>query len=174
VGERKTCTYNYKSSPANVFYCDRAGPILHTTCAKLYSHKFHICLLILSLTNQLLLFHQHLLVIRCDYAKKLRIYHTIYSHSIVGGTNSALAKFRVDSVSGDVETTGTFDIDGGITYFDLVVMVTDGGTSSLSDTRLLRVGLTDVNDNSPVFSQTVYDVTVTEVSCMCMTSQPQR
>jgi len=70
----------------------------------------------------------------------------------------------VDPVSGEIETTGTFDIDGGITYFDLVVKAADQGTSSLSVTRQLKVGLTDINDNSPVFSQNVYDVTVAEVS----------
>ncbi|KAK2158072.1 hypothetical protein LSH36_178g06015 [Paralvinella palmiformis] len=78
------------------------------------------------------------------------------------GSNSALDKFRVDPVSGEIETTGTFDIDGGITYFDLVVKAADQGTSSLSVTRQLKVGLTDINDNSPVFSQNVYDVTVAE------------
>ena len=83
---------------------------------------------------------------------------------ILGGTNSALDKFRVDPVSGDIETTGTFDIDGGITYFDLVVKAADQGASPNYVTRQLRVGLTDVNDNSPAFSQALYDVTITEVS----------
>lgn len=46
--------------------------------------------------------------------------------------------------------------------FSLTVEATDGETPSLSDRAVVSINVTDVNDNSPVFSQTVYAAVVSE------------
>ncbi|CAL4152665.1 unnamed protein product, partial [Meganyctiphanes norvegica] len=46
----------------------------------------------------------------------------------------------------------------------LTVTATDGGTPPLSATMLVNVNITDINDNAPIFTQSVYDVTVKENS----------
>lgn len=48
--------------------------------------------------------------------------------------------------------------------FYLTVEATDGGTPPLSDMATVNINLTDVNDNSPVFSQGVYSAVVSEDS----------
>ena len=39
---------------------------------------------------------------------------------------------------------------------------TDGGTPSLSDVATVNINVTDINDNSPVFSQDTYTTVVSE------------
>ena len=45
--------------------------------------------------------------------------------------SSAASLFRIDSVSGQIQTTGTFERDGaaGKEYFDLVVQAADNGVT---------------------------------------------
>ncbi len=79
-----------------------------------------------------------------------------------GATVSALGAFRVDPTSGVIQTTSSFDYESGITYYDVTVQAADRGAPSRSITRTLRIGVQDVNDNAPVFSDLVYDATTTE------------
>lgn len=46
--------------------------------------------------------------------------------------------------------------------FSLTVEATDGETPSLSDRAIVSINVTDINDNSPVFSQSVYTAVVSE------------
>ncbi|NXH91720.1 PCDGE protein, partial [Edolisoma coerulescens] len=46
--------------------------------------------------------------------------------------------------------------------FELVLMAVDGGDPARSGTVQIRVNVTDLNDNSPVFSKRVYDARVAE------------
>lgn len=46
--------------------------------------------------------------------------------------------------------------------FSLTVEATNGDTPSLSDRAIVSVNVTDINDNSPVFSQAVYAAVVSE------------
>lgn len=46
--------------------------------------------------------------------------------------------------------------------FSLTLEATDGESASLSDRAVVSINVTDVNDNSPVFSQEVYTAVVSE------------
>ncbi|NWI55638.1 PCDGE protein, partial [Calyptomena viridis] len=47
-------------------------------------------------------------------------------------------------------------------FFELLLTAVDGGDPSRSGTVQIRVNVTDANDNSPVFSQSVYEARVAE------------
>ncbi|KAK2185389.1 hypothetical protein NP493_238g00006 [Ridgeia piscesae] len=76
------------------------------------------------------------------------------------GTN----KFRIDSASGVVSTTGALERDGaaGKAYYDIALVATDGGASPRTTARTLRVGVVNINDNTPTFSQSVYEASIAE------------
>ena len=78
--------------------------------------------------------------------------------------SSGTSKFRVDPASGVVATIGAFDRDGaaGRSYYDIALVATDGGSPARTATRTLRVGIVNVNDNTPAFGQSVYDASVAE------------
>ena len=44
----------------------------------------------------------------------------------------------------------------------LTVMATDGGSPPLSNTAIIRINVTDANDNFPAFAQKVYNAAVPE------------
>lgn len=46
--------------------------------------------------------------------------------------------------------------------FELTVQVSDGGTLSLSSTQTLTLLLLDVNDETPLFEQNIYRVSIME------------
>ena len=85
-----------------------------------------------------------------------------YFYVLPLGTNAAVTgKFRVDEDTGEIITTSTFDYES-MTYYDSVVKARDKGTVPYEITRGVRIGITDFNDQNPVFSQSVYDVTTDE------------
>ena len=47
-------------------------------------------------------------------------------------------------------------------FFNAQVIAYDGGTPPLSGTQLIEVSVADVNDNSPVFKQSTYEIEVAE------------
>ncbi|XP_042677339.1 LOW QUALITY PROTEIN: neural-cadherin-like [Centrocercus urophasianus] len=77
--------------------------------------------------------------------------------------------FRLDSQTGSVYTASVFDREKKGSYL-LEVESVDGSESARpgkhgrpnSDTAYVRVFITDVNDNKPVFTQSVYEVNVDE------------
>ncbi|XP_041367349.1 protocadherin Fat 3-like [Gigantopelta aegis] len=73
--------------------------------------------------------------------------------------------FNIDSSLGDLTVAKPVDRDGpaGIRFFDNVtVMVTDKAGHSVSMT--LNITVTDINDNSPVCTDDIINITVTENS----------
>ncbi|KAJ8383115.1 hypothetical protein SKAU_G00038930 [Synaphobranchus kaupii] len=83
------------------------------------------------------------------------------SYAVVGGNERGT--FSIDSRTGDIFVIESLDYERAHEYY-LTIEATDGGSPSLSDTATVNINVTDVNDNSPVFSQTVYAAVVGEDS----------
>ncbi|KAG9335984.1 hypothetical protein JZ751_003383 [Albula glossodonta] len=81
------------------------------------------------------------------------------SYAIVSGNEHGM--FSVNPQTGDIFVVESLDYETSHEYY-LTVEATDGGTPSLSDMATVNINLTDVNDNSPIFSQSVYSAVVSE------------
>uniref|UniRef100_A0A672LHY1 Protocadherin Fat 1-like n=1 Tax=Sinocyclocheilus grahami TaxID=75366 RepID=A0A672LHY1_SINGR len=81
------------------------------------------------------------------------------TYAIINGNERGA--FRVDPHTGGVFVIEPLDYETAHEYY-LTVEATDGGTPSLSDMATVNINLTDVNDNSPVFSQDIYSAVVSE------------
>ena len=69
--------------------------------------------------------------------------------------------FSIGADSGEISLTGTLDFEKTREY-RLLVVATDQGSSPLSANMTLTVRVKDVNDNSPEFTRTVYEMRVPE------------
>ncbi|XP_019899394.2 protocadherin Fat 1a isoform X4 [Esox lucius] len=81
------------------------------------------------------------------------------SYAIVSGNEHGM--FSVDPRTGDIFIIEPLDFEASHEYY-LTVEAADGGTPSLSDMATVNINLTDVNDNSPAFSQSTYTAVVAE------------
>lgn len=70
--------------------------------------------------------------------------------------------FEVDLYTGDVMVTATLDFESAVTLYEFTVLGTDTGTPALTSSTRVRVRVTDVNDNAPVFTNTVFSFLVEE------------
>ncbi|WAR26920.1 FAT4-like protein [Mya arenaria] len=89
--------------------------------------------------------------------------------TITKSTGSATTGiFGVDPSSGVLSTiVTTLDCDtatGGLAYYDVTIIASDKGSPVNSATIQVRVGLVDVNDNTPTFAQNVYTVSIPETT----------
>ena len=81
------------------------------------------------------------------------------SYAIIGGNEQG--KFRVDSSTGVLAISEELDYEAVKEYM-LTIQANDGGTPSLSNTAIVKINITDANDNTPVFAQAVYQSEVAE------------
>uniref|UniRef100_A0A8C3R498 FAT atypical cadherin 1 n=1 Tax=Cyanoderma ruficeps TaxID=181631 RepID=A0A8C3R498_9PASS len=81
------------------------------------------------------------------------------TYSIVSGNEHG--KFSIDSTTGAIFVIESLDYESSHEYY-LTVEATDGGTPSLSDVVTVNINVTDINDNSPVFSQDTYTAVISE------------
>uniref|UniRef100_A0A8C1LTC5 FAT atypical cadherin 1a n=1 Tax=Cyprinus carpio TaxID=7962 RepID=A0A8C1LTC5_CYPCA len=81
------------------------------------------------------------------------------TYAIINGNERGA--FRVDPHTGGVFVIEPLDYETAHEYY-LTVEATDGGTPPLSDMATVNINLTDVNDNSPVFSQDIYSAVISE------------
>ncbi|XP_006128510.2 protocadherin Fat 1 isoform X2 [Pelodiscus sinensis] len=81
------------------------------------------------------------------------------TYSIVSGNEHG--KFSIDSATGAIFIIGSLDYESSHEYY-LTVEATDGGTPSLSDVVTVNINVTDINDNTPVFSQDTYTAVISE------------
>ncbi|XP_002735781.1 protocadherin Fat 4-like [Saccoglossus kowalevskii] len=78
-------------------------------------------------------------------------------------TNGGINKFSMDSSTGRILTTSTFDYESGtISYTITCVAADQGSPGPSSTTRSLTVHISDENDNAPYFDQNYYSLTITE------------
>ncbi|XP_055493537.1 protocadherin Fat 4, partial [Leucoraja erinacea] len=76
-------------------------------------------------------------------------------------TQSPECKFSINTTSGEVSVIGDLDREL-VERVTIEVTASDKGQPPLSSSLCIRAIITDVNDNSPVFSQTTYTVTEDE------------
>lgn len=77
--------------------------------------------------------------------------------SILGADSAYIS---VDSSTGDLTVGQNVDRDGGRTELHLTVTVTD--QAGLQATQDFTIVVEDINDLPPTFSQSIYEVEVTE------------
>lgn len=70
-------------------------------------------------------------------------------------------KFSVGTIDGDVRLVGELDREE-LANYTLTVVATDKGEPPLSSTMDVTMLVLDVNDNTPSFSQNIYDVEIEE------------
>ena len=76
--------------------------------------------------------------------------------------SSGLNTFRIDEDTGQI-TVKTSDINRENIYrYVLIIIVVDQGTQPLSSSISLEIIIIDVNDENPIFSQSVYAETLLE------------
>lgn len=73
--------------------------------------------------------------------------------------------FAVDAASGEVRLNKALDYESQQEY-SLIVSAFDLGTPSLSSNLTLKVKVSNVNDNSPIFTQKSYEQNVKETAAM--------
>lgn len=84
-----------------------------------------------------------------------------FTFQIIGQGNPSDA-FRIEPGTGDVFTTVNNLDREQYSQYTFVVKATDQGTPIQSSTATVTINLIDVNDNPPVFNQSVYKVTIPE------------
>ena len=74
---------------------------------------------------------------------------------------SDTSQFAVHPLTGEVVTLGGYDRESRDGY-DVIILATDGGDPPLNSSTVVRVTITDVNDNAPQFERSEYFVTFSE------------
>ena len=71
--------------------------------------------------------------------------------------------FEIDSSSGEIFTVGSVDFEQQSIH-SITIIASDNGQPSLTSIATLIINVTDVNDNQPVFEQSLYQFVITENS----------
>ena len=69
--------------------------------------------------------------------------------------------FRVDPVTGMVNTTAVLDLEGNVTYM-FTILASDGGSPPLSANATVTITVLDIDDSPPMFSQNAYQFIILE------------
>lgn len=71
--------------------------------------------------------------------------------------------FEINPSTGTLSTTRPLDYEDGDVYFELTVVATDRGVPlAQSSSTVVRINVSDVNDNAPVFEMVSYTLSVLE------------
>ncbi|KAK6173109.1 hypothetical protein SNE40_016628 [Patella caerulea] len=81
------------------------------------------------------------------------------TYSIVAGNEQN--KFSIHSTTGVVNVNEPLDYELSREYF-ITILARDHGTPPLSNTAIININITDINDNKPRFSQTSYSISIRE------------
>lgn len=71
------------------------------------------------------------------------------------------SKFSIGTIDGDVRLVGELDREE-LSNYTLTVVATDKGEPPLSSTMDVTMVVLDINDNTPSFSQNIYDIEIEE------------
>ena len=80
-------------------------------------------------------------------------------YEIISGNENEL--FYLNSTTNALHSNATFDRET-INELMLTLQATDGGVPVLTSTAVVKVEIIDINDNSPMFSQPIYNVSIYE------------
>ncbi|XP_065908820.1 protocadherin Fat 4-like [Dysidea avara] len=83
------------------------------------------------------------------------------SYSFVSGNEEM--RFSIDMQNGEIVLNNSLDFETTQVY-RLQIVARDSGVPALSATANVIINITDINDSSPVFNQSQYNVTVLEVT----------
>ncbi|XP_078660403.1 protocadherin Fat 4-like isoform X2 [Branchiostoma floridae x Branchiostoma belcheri] len=84
-------------------------------------------------------------------------------YSIVFASSDGKDKFSISPSDGNITVSGSLDADTVESYV-VVVMAADQGTASRVSTAIVNINVTNVNDNTPQFSQQRYTALVSEAA----------
>ncbi|XP_019620041.1 PREDICTED: protocadherin Fat 4-like [Branchiostoma belcheri] len=84
-------------------------------------------------------------------------------YSIVFASSDGKDKFSISPSDGNITVSGRLDADTVESYV-VVVMAADQGTASRVSTAIVNINVTNVNDNTPQFSQQRYTAQVSEAA----------
>ncbi|KAI8521410.1 hypothetical protein Bbelb_011640 [Branchiostoma belcheri] len=85
------------------------------------------------------------------------------NYSIVFASSDGKDKFSISPSDGNITVSGRLDADTVESYV-VVVMAADQGTASRVSTAIVNINVTNVNDNTPQFSQQHYTAHVSEAA----------
>jgi hypothetical protein len=71
--------------------------------------------------------------------------------------------FTVDPASGKISVVSKLDRET-TDFYNFTVRATDGGSPALTDHAIVEIGITDINDNNPIFNSSQEDIPVRENS----------
>ncbi|XP_062584769.1 protocadherin Fat 4-like [Saccostrea cucullata] len=86
--------------------------------------------------------------------------NSVLSFSIISGENSA--DFAIDTSTGQLKVNAVLNAPLRSSYA-LIVQAADGGTPSLTSKAEVDIIVTDINDNSPIFSPDVVSIKINEI-----------
>ncbi|KAL8622280.1 hypothetical protein ACOMHN_043803 [Nucella lapillus] len=84
------------------------------------------------------------------------------AYSLLG--NDTEGYFSVNSTSGDIITSGVFDREKNASFEFLLVASDGGGSGPRNSTARIRIIVSDVNDNAPVFRKVPYKTTASQAT----------
>uniref|UniRef100_A0A673FNF8 FAT atypical cadherin 1a n=1 Tax=Sinocyclocheilus rhinocerous TaxID=307959 RepID=A0A673FNF8_9TELE len=84
-------------------------------------------------------------------------------YQIIEDKDKSSDYFSIDRDMGTIWTTQMLDHEEKPSH-KLIIRAVDGGVPALSSEVIVLIDVTDLNDNTPVFSQNVYEATVSELA----------
>ncbi|VDL81819.1 unnamed protein product [Nippostrongylus brasiliensis] len=103
---------------------------------------------------------------------------SVFARDLDAGANGELSYFlgdgegrdllSINTKSGVIQTAAPLDRET-LALIRLDVIATDNGEPPRNSSALVEIGITDVNDNAPVFDQEIYNITVMENSTLPIT-----
>ena len=86
--------------------------------------------------------------------------NAIITYEIISGNENGL--FYLNSFTNTLHANTTFDREAVNVSYTLVIQASDSGIPVLTSTAVIEIEIIDINDNSPEFSQSIYNISIYE------------